>query len=364
MIIILLLRLLTQLKFCHLSERSLLKVLFKIAENIHTALNVGQFLTNADFIAERNLISTINIVSLKTGGKMQVSLAVSICISVVTILLSQLTVTHDILLKDGRKIQVEDYWEEEGYICFEKYDTIVKLNKNKIKEIIFIDNEEMARRKKVAAQKKADMKKKYTTDGGVVLLNDGSTYEAKATWVEEGMIACKTKTTILYFKENEIREIVKAKIPDTPNLSKPKIRGKRYEDAPAADFMHKGRLYIFMGYTDYCAWTSDNKYRYTQWYKTENGKVYYWNPMYKKMQTGYVKKEKLTLTKPVEIEEPPERDFIRNGAKYRYLGKKKLYSKSSPYKVYKSENGQLWYWNNHRDKLEKVPRYLYHIANN
>jgi hypothetical protein len=293
---------------------------------------------------------------------MQVQLAISICFGVVAALLSQITVTHDILLKDGRKIQVEDYWEEEGHICFEKHDTIVRLNKNRVKKIIFIDNEEIARREKLAKEKKANLEKKYTSDGAVVYLNDGRSVVAKATWVENDLIACKTDTTTHYFKESEITQIVKAEMPDTPKISIKIKSNKRYEDAPAKDFIYNGLLHIFIGFTDYCAWTSDTDCGCTQWYKTENGKTYYWNPEYRKMQTGYVKKEKLTPTKPVEMKEPPEEDFIRNGALYSYKGKKKLFIKYGRYKVYKSENGQFWYWNNTRRKLEKVSAYKVHNA--
>lgn len=282
---------------------------------------------------------------------MQFSLAVSICISVVTVLLSQLTVTHDILLKDGRKIQVEDYWEEDGQICFEKHDTIVRLNKNRVKKIIFIDSEEMARRKKMTEEKKADMKKKYTSDGAIVLLNDGSSFEAKATWVKDGLIACKTDTTIHYFEENEVREIVKAKMPDTPNLSNKIKSNKRDNDPPASNFFRNKILYIFIGYSTYRRYPS--KACYTQWYKTEIDKLYYWDPYYKKFYFyEYRKPKDLSLAKPAEFEEPPEYNHVGYLGPLEYLGKIKL-SDGTLAKRYKSENWNEYYWdsNCHRMRI-------------
>jgi len=290
---------------------------------------------------------------------MKVQLAISICIGVVAALLPQMIFGYDILLRDGRKIEVEYYWEEDGQICYEKYNTIVKLNKNHVK-VIEIDEKEVARRKKLKNERKVNMEKKYTSSGAVVFLNDGSTIDAIATWVENDLIACKTKKTMIYLKENQIQQLVKAKIPYTPKSSSKKTEDRIYKDAPAEDFMEDGTLYKFSGYTDSCPWTSSSKCRYTQWYKTENGKSYYWNPMYQKMQRGGVGNRNLTLTKPVEMEEPPENDFIENNAKYFYLGKKKLFSNNPQVKTYKSENGQLWYWNKHFRKLKTVPRSLHH----
>ena len=82
--------------------------------------------------------------------------------------------------------------------------------------------------------------------------------------------------------------------------------------------------------------------------------------MYKKMMY-FGKHNHLNVSphKPIEMDEPPEENFVFENAKYTYLGKK-TYNKKVTWKVYRTENGTIWRWDSYNRRMRKVrnPRLL------
>jgi hypothetical protein len=46
-----------------------------------------------------------------------------------------MAIADEIHLKDGRIVEVKSYWEEDQFICYQKFGAVIKLPRSKVKEI-------------------------------------------------------------------------------------------------------------------------------------------------------------------------------------------------------------------------------------
>ena len=109
-----------------------------------------------------------------------------------------------IVFKSGKKLLVDDHWEEEGKIFFEVDDLTKSINKSKIKTIIDTEsyNYEKNRIKKL---QKNDLSN-FESDGGILYLKDNMKYIVRKSWVEGSNIAFLINNKIIYLSQNKIRK--------------------------------------------------------------------------------------------------------------------------------------------------------------
>ena len=110
---------------------------------------------------------------------------------------------HEIHMKDGRIFKTETFWENDDEILFDKYDTTIYLDKNKVEKIVKkIDDTS-------SNEIKEKLKKKFNTNGAIIFLKDGRTIIAKKTSIEGDLVSCTTDDATIFFEENEINQIAK-----------------------------------------------------------------------------------------------------------------------------------------------------------
>lgn len=110
-----------------------------------------------------------------------------------------------IVFKSGKKLLVDDHWEEEGKIFFEVDDLTKSINKSEIKTIIDTESYNYEKNKiNIKKLQKNDLSN-FDSDGGILYLKDNMKYIVRKSWVEGSNIAFLINNKIIYLSQNKIR---------------------------------------------------------------------------------------------------------------------------------------------------------------
>jgi hypothetical protein len=55
------------------------------------------------------------------------------------VLVAELSMAHEIHMKDGRIIKSKTIWEEDELVNYEKFGTVIGIKKDLVKEIIYVE---------------------------------------------------------------------------------------------------------------------------------------------------------------------------------------------------------------------------------
>lgn len=186
-------------------------------------------------------------------------------------------------MKDGRTFNVDRHWEKDGCVFFEMYEVTVKFEKNKVKEVLYTDEDAIQPKTalvKNSAEKKAG---EYDSDGAAVLLANGKTLQTIKTYEQDGLVACTTAEGMKYFKKSEIQQIIKAKgFAAVAEAQQNKVQKQAEANLPPKhDTLYNGGKLkyiktiraVYNGIV-YCPSLPDNTE--VPLYLTENGSEYIW----------------------------------------------------------------------------------------
>ena len=302
-----------------------------------------------------------------------IKIATPVLIALIALLFTGLEASADaIFLKNGRIIEPDRCWETNDDVHFVLHGSTLKINKAQVERVEY-DDGPVKTKDPNDPRTLEKMVDKYTTRNSVVYLNNGVRIKTKKTWLENDRIACQTKGKLIYLNAADIDKIVPeldskdhARSPGTKTrqlqarMHKDDLNGSR--TGPQKDFLSSGILVKYIGLYPDCPFNRrSDRSQVCEWYETEKGVRYYWHPSSNKLIRA--KLRKTTNPNPgtekainqLESEEPPMSTFIRHGARFQFMGYKKIRSYKDPYKIYRTENHTYYYWDYKHKKLIPCP---------
>jgi hypothetical protein len=115
----------------------------------------------------------------------------------------------EVILKNGKVIEAESCWEENGRVNWAKHGATMSLEKGKVQEII---------------DKKYVKTEKKSYGEAVVVLKNGKMIHARNTWVEGDTVYCQTDKATYNYDKEEVASIGKASaiVPSKDEIISPK----------------------------------------------------------------------------------------------------------------------------------------------
>lgn len=122
----------------------------------------------------------------------------------------------ELKLKDGRIIEAEFCWEENGRVKWNKYGATMSIEKEKVEEII---NSEYVKPEK----------KSY--GAAIVVLNNGKIILTEKTWEEGNKVYCQIGKTEYAYDKKEVASISKASFTTSSDMKKSVEKKKKRSKA-------------------------------------------------------------------------------------------------------------------------------------
>jgi hypothetical protein len=116
-----------------------------------------------------------------------------------------------IVLISGKKIIADDHWIEGDKLYYQVNDNEYSINRNRISNIIDTENHDFSQNTSNANPKNTYKLSTYESDGGILFLNNGKSFEFDKSWIDNNQIAVLYDHNIVLINPDNIKVIQKRK---------------------------------------------------------------------------------------------------------------------------------------------------------
>ena len=98
---------------------------------------------------------------------------------------------HEIHLKDGRTIHTKECWQEDGFVTYEKFGAVVRIPKDKVKQITYDDRE--------------------VIKPATIYFNNGHSIYCNSSWEKDGQVYCDQYKADYFYDKEDVAGILKGR---------------------------------------------------------------------------------------------------------------------------------------------------------